>query len=158
MQDGTGKILTEKLIYSEIYIQNLVDLWYNRNENEIQKYKHLIMLGLNLKELKKFNLEYGDEIVDKYTKDFSKLLDNMVFEPLFDKEEDERRIRNSYRKQALREGEEMGLKKGMKQGLEQGTNQRNIEIAKNLLQNNVPIEIISSSTGLSKDEINKLTE
>ena len=160
LQDKTGKILTKKLIYSEIYIQNLVDLWYNKDEKQIKKYKHLIMLGLNLKELKEFNYKYGDEIVDKYTKDFSKLLDNMVFEPLFDKEEDERRIRNSYRKQALKEGEKKGISKGMKQGLKQGlkqgTNQRNIEIAKNLLQNNIPVEIIVSSTGLTKEEIEKL--
>jgi len=150
LQDGTGKILTEKLIYSEIYIQNLVDLWYNRNENEIQKYKHLIMLGLNIKELKKFNLEYGDEIVDKYTKDFSKLLDNMVFEPLFDKEEDERRIRNSYRKQALKEGEEKGIK--------EGTNQRNIEIAKKMIQEGEDLEYISKITDLSIEQIIKLKD
>jgi len=103
------------------------------------------MLGLNLKELKKFNLEYGDDIVDKYTKDFEKLLDNIVFEPLFDKEEDERRIRNSYRKQALREGEEKGMK------------QNKIETAKRMLSKGIELEDIIDITGLSKEEIEKLT-
>ena len=79
LKDGKGKVLTRKLIYSEIYIQNLVDLWYNKNEEEILKNRHLIMLGLNLKELKQFNLEYGDDIVAKYTDEFEKMLDNLVF-------------------------------------------------------------------------------
>jgi len=152
LRDQNGKILTKKLIYSEIYIQNLVDLWYNKDENEIQKYKHLIMLGLNLKELKKFNLEYGDEIVDKYTKDFSKLLDNMIFEPLFDKEEDERRIRNSYRKQALKEGEEKGIAKGICKG----EKNKQIEIAKKMLEKGNSIEEIIELTELSREEISKL--
>ncbi len=33
---------------------------------------------------------------------------------------------------------------------------KQIEIAKNLLKNNVDINIITSSTGLSKEEINKI--
>jgi len=36
LRDQNGKILTKKLIYSEIYIQNLVDLWYNKDEKQIR--------------------------------------------------------------------------------------------------------------------------
>ena len=43
--------------------------------------------------------------------------------------------------------------KAKKEGFEQGINSNKIEIAKNLLKNNIDIEIISTSTGLSKDEI-----
>jgi len=142
LKDGKGKVLTKKLIYSEIYIQNLVDMWYNKNEEEILKNRHLIMLGLNLKELKQFNKEYGDDIVAKYTDEFEKMLDNLVFEPLFDKEEDERRIRNSLRKEGKIEGK-IEEKKA---------------IAKNLLVNNVSLDIILQSTGLSIEEIEKLRE
>ena len=44
----------------------------------------------------------------------------------------------------------------LNQGISQGINQRNIEIAKKLLNMNMPLEDISKVTGLSKNEINKL--
>lgn len=155
-----GKVLSNKLIYSEIFISNLVDLWYNKNEQEIIKNRHLIMLGLNLESLKKFNLEYGDEIVDKYTKEFEKILSDFRFEPPFDKEEDERRIRNSLRKEAIKQGIEKGMQKGIKEGIKEGIKQgqqeRNIEIAKSMLAKNMSLEDISDITKLSIEEINNL--
>ena len=49
------------------------------------------------------------------------------------------------------------LMNSMKQeGIEQGIEQRNIEIAKNLLKQNIDINIISKSTGLSTEEIKNL--
>ena len=56
--------------------------------------------------------------------------------------------------------EEDGHKKGLEQGLEQGftdgANHEKREIAKNLLKENVSLDLISKSTGLSHDEIEKL--
>ena len=45
---------------------------------------------------------------------------------------------------------------GYTNGLNEGKQIRNIEIAKNLLQANVNIDIISESTGLTKEEIESL--
>jgi len=45
---------------------------------------------------------------------------------------------------------------GLKEGMEKGMEKRNIEIAKELKKNSVPIEIIVQSTGLSKEEIENL--
>ena len=45
---------------------------------------------------------------------------------------------------------------GMKEGKEQGIKEGKIEIAKNLLRINLPLEQISAATGLSVDEIKKL--
>lgn len=45
---------------------------------------------------------------------------------------------------------------GLKEGMEKGMEKRNIEIAKELKKNSVPIEVIIQSTGLSKEEIEKL--
>ena len=39
---------------------------------------------------------------------------------------------------------------------EEGSKSKTIEIAKNLLNNNIDIEIISNSTGLSYEELEKL--
>lgn len=51
---------------------------------------------------------------------------------------------------------EKGFKQGYDEGIEQGIEQNKIEIAKNLLNNNVDINIISLSTGLSQEEIKNL--
>jgi predicted transposase/invertase (TIGR01784 family) len=45
---------------------------------------------------------------------------------------------------------------GMKKGMEQGMEQRNIQIAKSLLEHNVSIDIIMESTGLTKEEIDEI--
>ena len=61
---------------------------------------------------------------------------------------------------ALSYAEEKGIQKGsearVKQGLEQGAKQRNIEIAKNLIQNGLDNELISKSTGLSIEEVKEI--
>ena len=54
--------------------------------------------------------------------------------------------------------EELALEKAEKKGVEKGEKKKAIEIAKNLLSLNVDIKIISKSSGLSVDEIEKLIE
>ena len=45
---------------------------------------------------------------------------------------------------------------GRREGIKEGINERNIEIVKNLLKEKVDVKIISKSTGLSLEEIEKL--
>ena len=45
---------------------------------------------------------------------------------------------------------------GIRNAREEGINQRNIEISKNLLKNNVPVELISDCTGLTIEEIENI--
>ncbi|TAD94761.1 MAG: hypothetical protein EAZ97_16380, partial [Bacteroidetes bacterium] len=59
-------------------------------------------------------------------------------------------------RKGLKKGLEEGLQKGMEKGLEKGKKERNIEIAKSLKLKNIPLEIISETTGLSVEEIEKL--
>ena len=53
-------------------------------------------------------------------------------------------------------GEARGVEKGIEKGIEKGMYQRNIEIARRMLQENTDIKFIASVTGLSTDEILKL--
>ena len=79
-------------------------------------------------------------------------------------EEDNRKIQNSLRIQAMKEGREegrtegiqQGIQQGIEQGIEQGSYQSKIEIAKSLLENHVDIEIIAKSTGLEIEKIKEL--
>jgi predicted transposase/invertase (TIGR01784 family) len=47
---------------------------------------------------------------------------------------------------------------GYDEGRLSGINERNIEIAKNLLSENIEINIISKTTGLSIDELNDIKD
>ena len=76
-----------------------------------------------------------EEVIQIYTK--------------YSKEEMER---NTFIEDARREG----IKEGIKEGIIEGEKRRNIEIAKKLLENKVDINIIVSSTGLTKEEIQEL--
>ena len=62
--------------------------------------------------------------------------------------------------QAYRDGEEAGEKKGKeegrKEGLEEGSTTKAIEIAKSMLEDNIPVEQISKYTNLPIDEVNSL--
>ena len=54
------------------------------------------------------------------------------------------------------DGHKRGLEQGIQQGFTDGANHEKREIAKNLLKENVSLDLISKSTGLSHDEIEKL--
>ena len=108
------------------------------------------MLGLDEESLK--DLSKKDKMVMKYMKEVNKVNEDPKFREYMSVEEDQRKIQNSL----ISEAEERGIEKGIEQGIEKGKNTRNIEIAKNLLQKNIDINIISETTGLSKEEVEKL--
>ena len=56
----------------------------------------------------------------------------------------------------LEEAEELGLKRGMEEGLKQGAKNKQIEIARILLNKKMTKEEISDITQLSLEEIEKL--
>jgi len=74
----------------------------------------------------------------------------------------DRKEYNAYRNESLKErdyivsAEEKGIEIGKAEGKAKGKAERNIEIAKNLLSQNIDINTISTSTGLSIADIQKL--
>ena len=71
-------------------------------------------------------------------------------------EEDAKKIEKSLRSQYRREALAEGLAEGLTKGRAEGHVDEKNSIAKKLKENNVDIEIISKSTGLTKDEIENL--
>ena len=51
------------------------------------------------------------------------------------------------------DAEQRGYKEGVSDGISQGEHQAKIETAKNMLQKNISVEVITECTGLSLDEI-----
>ena len=70
------------------------------------------------------------------------------------------------RKDALDEGHDLGyeegisigIEQGIEQGISTGLSQGKVEIAKNMLKDNVSIDLISTYTGLTLDEISALKD
>jgi hypothetical protein len=56
----------------------------------------------------------------------------------------------------LEEGLEKGLEKGLEEGLEKGKENGKVEMARNLLDNGVPPDIIAKSAGMSWDSLRSL--
>ena len=146
------KIMNEK---GELYVKNFIiyeinmdyydKIWYSKNEEEIKKNLYMIMLDLDKKELENMP---KDKIVDKYITNVTIVNDNPEFQKYMSEEEDKKKIQNSL----LSEARENGIN----DGISKGENKKSIEIAKNLLSMNMPLEDISKATGLSVEEISKL--
>ena len=166
---GLGKNNEEMKIYKimnekgELYVKNFIiyeinmdyydKIWYSKNEEEIKKNQYMIMLDLDKKELKNMP---KDKIVDKYITNVTIVNDDPEFQKYMSEEEDKRKIQNSLLSEAKEEGISQGYTSGINDGISKGENKKSIEIAKNLLSMNMPIEDISKATGLSINEIKGL--
>ena len=151
------KIMNEK---GELYVKNFIiyeinmdyydKIWYSKNEDEIKKNLYMIMLDLDKKELENMP---KDKIVDKYITNVTIVNDDPEFQKYMSEEEDKRKIQNSL----LSEAKEEGISQGISQGYTSGINDGIKQTAKNLLSMNMPIEDISKATGLSIEEIKKIS-
>ena len=118
----------KKLLYSEIYVDSL-------DKKEYNKYRYVRMLNKYSKDIN------GDEIEMKYKRALKNLEDDNLFEPMFTKEEDELRLRNSYKIHYKEEG------------LKEGEEKTKIKTAKEMLKRKMDIKLISEITGLSIKQI-----
>ncbi len=156
VRDEEGKEYIKNFYIYEINMEKLKKIWYDKNELEIEKNKYLLMLDMEIKDIKKLP---KDKVVKEYMEKIEKLNNDPMFINWITKEKDEQMIKNTQLYNATQEGINIGINQGISQGIKQGINQgmkqEKIEIAKNLLEQNVDISIIMSATGLTKEEIEK---
>ena len=148
VRDEEGKEYIKNFYIYEINMEKLKKIWYDKNELEIEKNKYLLMLDMEIKDIKKLP---KDKVVKEYMEKIEKLNNDPMFINWITKEKDEQMIKNTQLYNATQEGINIGIN----QGISQGMKQEKIEIAKNLLEQNVDISIIMSATGLTKEEIEK---
>ena len=58
----------------------------------------------------------------------------------------------------IEEGKTMGIEEGKTMGIQEGKDLRNLEVAKNLLDMDIPIPAIIKATGTSAEDIAKLKD
>lgn len=128
----------ENIEIIEYNMDKIMEYWYNDNEEKIHEYKHLIMLDLETKGLKK--LSEGDGFVEKFEEKITDLNEQETFQSAMTIEQDQKLILNTEKKISYQEGVE----------------QKQLEIAKSMLKENMDIPMISKITGLSIEEIENL--
>ena len=153
IRDEEGERFVKNFKIYEINMDYYSNVWYSKNEEEIEKKKYMIMLDLGKKELETMP---KDKIVDKYITKVTIVNNDPEFMSYMSEEEDKRKIQNSLYNEAKEDGIKEGYNSGVNDGIEQGSNNKSIEIAQNMLNKNMKIEEISELTGLSIEKVNSL--
>ena len=142
------KIAPELFNINYVRIDKIRELSYN--ESEVIKWLRFIA-ARNHKEREE--IAEGDEVLV----DFNEWIENYVNDDVTRKvmaEWNEKILLNKQVKIAR----EMGLEEGIKLGKEEGARNRDLEIAKNLINMDMSVEDIAKATNLSKEEIIQLKE
>ena len=148
--------LSNKLIFVQIYVPNLRKKWYTKGMKSLSEEEKYILALVEM-DLDKLNDLGGENIMDEYVKEAEEVSFEGGVGEAYDKEWALRD--QGYRdglSQGKAEGREEGKAEGKAEGISEGKNERNIEIAKNMLKDNVLVESISKYIGLSIEEVNKL--
>ena len=136
--------LSNKLILVQIYVPNLRKKWYTKGIKSLSEEEKYILALVEM-DLDKLNDLGGENIMDEYVKEAEEVSFEGGVGEAYDKE------------WALRDqGYRDGISQGKVEGISEGKNERNIEIARNMLKDNISVESISKYTDLSINEINSL--
>ena len=164
---NSNKLVYKYNLYDKInnktYIDNLEIYEFNITKiketcyNKSSKYRLLSLLDCNKEEL---DLIKGDDIVERIKNEVNYLNDDPDFIKYMSEEDEARLLKNTLKEDAyqtgIHEGFEKGVEHGIEQGIEEGSKKQKLITAKELLKNNIPIDIIVKSTGLTENEINSI--
>ena len=125
----------------EYNMDKIMEYWYTLDKKNIERYKHLIMLDLKEEELEK--IAKGDSFIMEYEEKVVDLNNEETFQSAMSYEEDQKFILNTEKKLALEEGRKLGAR------------EEKIQLAKNMLNDGMPIAQIQKYTGLTQEEIMK---
>ena len=89
-----------------------------------------------------------DEVSLRVVKELENLSMNEIFRDEYDYENVQRKLINSVKDE--------GYEEGLQQGYENGTKEKSMEIARNMLKENIDINVIIKCTNLTKEEIEQL--
>lgn len=164
-EEYTHEKLDENYINYHIDLSYIYKKCYNKPVEELSKFERYCLM-LRAKTRKFAGKIAGDDMVMSRVKNKIEVLskdEKMI--GLYNAEIEEEKIRNTLRNQAEEKGYKSGMRKGLKEGkiqgklegklegIKEGIEQNKIEIAKNMLKENIDISVISKVTGLTVDEI-----
>ena len=134
-----------KIKYYNINLAYLKKMGYNDIIKEKDFIKRLMYMFVCNDEEFLDKLYEGDEMMNAFRKKVNDVLENIDVLMYYDRDK------------LLREGAyDDGLTHGKEEGIEVGEKKKSLEIAKNLINQKINIDIISKVTGLPKEEIKTL--
>ena len=132
----------------EVYLENYKGIRYN-GDNKEEMYLSLFT-ATSYEELRE--IAGDDKEALKIVDELEKLGIDDKFGVIYDNEEMQKRMINTARNWGYDDGKAEGLEEGKKEGKKE----EKAFIAKNLLKNDISIEVISESTGLSIEKLEEL--
>ena len=101
------------------------------------------------------NVKKADKVLERISKDPK---ERERYEAILKAEFNQKISNQKFMDKGIIEGEARGKIIGREEGKKEGEKQKQIEIAKKLLQRNMSIEDIKEITGLTEEEVNKLKQ
>ena len=156
--------LSNKLIFVQIYVPNLRKKWYTKGMKSLSEEEKYILALVEM-DLDKLNDLGGENIMDEYVKEAEEVSFEGGVGEAYDKEW---ALRDQGYRDGLSQGKAEGKAEGFSQGKvegreegraegkTEGINERNLEIAINMLKEGIDINTISKCTGLTIEKINTL--
>ena len=166
-RNDKGDWLTDKLQFMYFYIPAIRNVWYNGDRNKLTEAEKCILAYVEKDISEARKIARGDKIVEDYIEESQAVIEEDDFQEAYDHD----KLNYEYgllvgeeRGEAcgIKLGEERGIKlgeaRGEARGIKLGALDKQQEIAKNLLQvkPEIPLEIITKTTGLSLEELEKL--
>ena len=149
VSSGNYEVLNDEFIQYHVNLKNVSNACYN-NLDELERYFKFFLLD-DEKEL--YELSGEDEIM----KDAVDKLKSMSSDPNIISEIEKKQIEEYCRMISLEDELEKGKQIGFSKGKQIGETKKQVEIAKNSLKQGLDIQVVSTITGLSIDEVKKLT-
>ena len=168
IDEKTKEELTNKIEIVRVDLPYYVKRCYNKNVKELDyKDKFIGMIGIEEKS-KLEKIIKGEKKMEEIMKRVEEFSDDEEILGAYDAEthreetemlirmgyiDEANKIKEEFRKSVLEEGKKEGFEKGIEQGMEE----KSAQIVKNMLKENLDIEIISKVTGLTLQEIEKIS-
>ena len=139
---------THNKIYEDIFeivhinMDYFKGVWYDGN---VEKENPFLMLLAASDEAEMDRISEGDKLMEEVNKKVKKLNQDPEVLDVIIENEDEIIANSMY-------------EKGIERGIEQGIEKKSMEIVKNLLNMNMPVDKVAKATGLSIDEIQILSD
>ena len=146
--------VTDFLTIFNIYVDLYIEKYYNNGKKFSNGEEVIIMLGLNKEELAE--LAERSEIVMRYKKLVDKVNEDKSLFRWFSQEEEREMYETALIKQSKEEGLIEGKQAGLIEGKRTGEMKKALTIAKNMLNENMNIDLIAKLTNLTKKQIEKL--
>ncbi len=159
-EESTNIVLPENPIKYYIDLEYLYETCYNKPVSVLSEFeRYCLLLKAETKEFVK-NIAGDDNIMKKVQTRIEELNEDENILGLYDAEKEAEKVMRTRIKyeveKAQIEATKRGMEKGMKEGMEKGEKKQKQEIAKNMLKENIDVDIIIKCTGLTKEEIESL--